>query len=239
MRKIKTICVIVLIVALVLSCTLVGVYLAKSDAFHSLWTSVDDHLHSLVNQYVHDRYDNPYRGKYNWSEVLNVWEDDEMPVGSMEQYLVETEEYEIYTKGMTVYAKEELIGYLEDSRPTLTLPVGMTVPGSIQKTLLELHKDWPIEVIVREPDMYTEKPCVGAVYKVQDQEGKIEFLHVVFYDAYGPSKYYPSEYYVPNHMLEEYGTDALGQTITKRSNDELEKWIVNQLNEYYITESFP
>ena len=239
MSKNKTLCVIVLIVALVLSCTLVGVYLAKSDAFHSLWTSVDDYLHSHVNQYILDQYDNPYRGKFNWSEALSIWEDDEIPVGSIEQYLVKTEEYEIYTKGMTVYAKEELISCLEDSRPTLTLPAGGTVSGYMQKTLLELHKDWPIEVIEREPDMYTGNPCVGVVYKVQDQEGKIEFLHVVFYDAYGPSKHYSSEYYAPYYRSEEYGTDASGQTIMKRSNDVLEKWLVNPFNEYYITESFP
>lgn len=233
MSKEKTVCIIILAVTLVLPVAFFGIYLLCNGTVVSYLTSVEDHFLSFADGYIHERYDDPYHRRFNWSDVVKDWDADNLPVGTMEKYLLKAEDLDICTDGMTLYEKDELVGYLEDSRLILQMPSGVKIPQFVYKELLEMHEDYPIEVIRREPDDRHGSACISVVYKVRDQAGRIEFLHVVFDDAYGLSKYYGEN----GSPAKEYGTDESGQTILKRSNEDLEKWTVYQFNEYYFTDS--
>lgn len=233
MSKEKTVSIIILAATLMLSVAIWGIYLLLSGTLSSYVTSAEDHLRSFADEYIHERYDDPYHRGFNWSDIMDEWDSDELPLGTMDRYLREAESMDICTDGMTLYDKDELVGYLEDSRAMVQLPGSKEeIPTSIFKKLLELHEDYPVEVILREPDDKYGRAYISVVYKVRDQEGDIEYLHVVFDDAYGLSRFYPGD----GSLMKEYGTDESGQTIVKRVKEDLEVWTVYQLNEYNFTD---
>lgn len=187
-----------------------------------------------IDLYITNMIYTPYHGHFNWTEIVDEWESNELAVGTMESYLRETDNLRIYTDEMSIYDKKDIVSYIEKSRLELQMPSGITIPGPLTMDLLQLHKAWPIEVIVRDTDAsnahYEESPCVIIVYKVQDEEGKIEYLHVICEDSYGLSRFY-----IENESIFEYGTDESGQAIWKRSNENYEDW---RLKEYSFTTVF-
>ena len=221
-RNVKKRCIVIV--------SLIALALAITTVVYLVYQAVD-HCNRAIDRYIWEVYHTPYRGRFDWTEILDEWSDDELPLGTMEAYLKETENLAIYTEEMAVYDKAEMVDYLENSRLMIQMPSGMTYPGPLSKELLELHRDWPIEVILRGEDStewYNEgKQCIDIIYKVRDEEGKIEYLHVVFADNYGPSKFDESQC--------EYGTDESGQAIWKRVEDEKERWCLKNYDGYYFS----
>lgn len=186
-----------------------------------------------INRYIREEYHTPYRGRFEWAEILDEWSDNELPLGTMEEYLQETEKLRIHTEEMTVYDKNEIVSYLEESRFTIQMPSGLTYPGPMNKNLLELHKDWPIEVILRDPEgsypYYAGKPNINVIYKVRDEEGNIEYMYVLFEDNNGLSRF--------SESTNEYGTDESEQTIWRRREENKEDWRLLNYGGYYFSTS--
>ena len=156
-----------------------------------------------------------------WTAEIDGRDGNLVPLGTMQKMAEECKQLPDDPNRMTTYGKEEMIDFITVDLDTSPSPGYSATVSVVSVDLVAIHEQFPVEwVSIEEENPQTGRDRIRVVYKVQDQEGRIEYLSLVFEDVYS-NGYVSGESDAP---VIEVATDASGNIVKERVDDEWECW---------------